>query len=717
MPVSDRYSHLLSPLFVGNNIIKNRTIYPNASPHVLQGPETFPAEGFRAFYAGVAKNGAAIITIAEWNDPTQHIGPASMDMTHMQSFDMNDPSTHNYFSQLAEEIHFYGSKLLIEASIDMPDGYTLNGGNTMGPGGAAPQKDMSNEDPLVDGSMPGEGGFGVLPDDMDPSELEGLGGPGGPGGPGMEPPKALPVEMMPQVIKKFVKKLRLYHNLGFDGLAMRVDGYMTPSETSRGDEYDAAAGSSIENRTRFVRQCYKAVKETLGQDFIIENVIAGELPRGYSGNSKVGYSLEETIEYAHLVEDAKIVDILQIRENDACKSHASGFTFNKGQHENIAFCVALKEAGIKLPLAPVGGYQDPEELNRYIAEGKCDMFGMARAFMADYEYGKKMYEGRGEDVRPCLWCNKCHGVQLSEPEPWLNVCSVNPVHGLSAKIHRLVEQPTESMKVAVVGGGVAGMQAAITCAERGHDVTLYEKTGVLGGQLLHSEKYSFKWPIKDYKNWLIRTLGKSGVKVVMNSAPSADELKACGYDAVFAATGAEAVRPNIPGAETCPTCADVYMGRAELGKKVVIVGGSETGMETAMHLCEEGHDVVVLTRQNRLAHDASGLHYITMAYLKPLKNGYGLETNAWEKYDNLKGHLNVTTTKIEDGKVTYVDKSGNEHVIECDSVVICGGVKSRRDDALAYVGSAPRYFAVGDCVKVGNIQECTREAYSAACSL
>ena len=177
------------------------------------------------------------------------------------------------------------------------------------------------------------------------------------------------------------------------------------------------------------------------------------------------------------------------------------------------------------------------------------------------------------------------------------------------------------------------------------------------------------------------------------------------------------MKPNIPGAESCPTCADVYMGRASLGKKVVIVGGSETGMETAMHLCEEGHEVVVLTRQGRLAHDASGLHYITMAYLKPLKNGYGLETNAWEKYDNLKGILNVTTKSIGDGHVTYVDRDGNQHTIECDSVVICGGVKARHAEALSYVGSATRFFAVGDCVKVGNIQKCTREAYAAACSL
>lgn len=709
----NRYKNLLSPILVGNNVIKNRTIYPNASPHVLQGPETFPAEGFRAFYANLAKNGAAIITIAEWNDPNQHIGPASMDMTHMQSFDLKDPSTHNYFSQMAEEIHFYGSKLLIEASIEMPEGYSLSGGGG-GNFGPCPPIDYSQEDPLVDGSMPGTGGFGVLPEDMDPEELMNMGpGPGGPGGHTLKP---LPVEMMPQVIKKFVKKIRMYRNLGYDGLAMRMDGCMTPDENSqRKDEYDP--GGSVADRTRFYRQCFQAVKETLGQDFIIENIIAGEMPRGYSGNSRIGYSIEETIEYARMVQDAGIVDILQIRENDACKSHASGFTFTKGNHENIAYCVALKKAGIRLPLAPVGGYQDPEELEQYLAEGKCDMFGMARAFMADYEYGKKVREGRGEDVRPCLWCNKCHGVQLRETAPWVNVCSVNPEHGLIAKMHRLVDEPGTAKRVAVIGGGAAGMQAAISAAERGHQVTLFEKTDRLGGQMLHAEKYSFKWPLRDFKDWQIRSLDRLGVEVKLETAPTPEEIREAGFDVVFAATGAEAVRPGIPGAENCPTCADVYMGRASLGKKVVIVGGSETGMETAMHLCEEGHDVVVLTRQNRLAHDASGLHYITMAWLKPLKNGYGLETNAWEKYDNLKGILNVSTKSIENGVVTYVDKDGVEHTLEADSVVICGGAKPRLMEAMAYADAADSFFAVGDCNKGGNIQRCTRDAYAAACRI
>jgi len=704
----NRYKKLLSPILIGNNVIKNRTIFPNASPHVLQGPETFPAEGFRAFYANLAHNGAAIVTIAEWTNPDQHKGPASMDMSHMQSFDMTDPSTHNYFSQMAEEIHFFGTKLLVETSIDMPEGYSLTG--NAGPF-AGPHIDYSQEDPLVDGSMPGANSFMVLPEDMDPAELENM------PLPGADPAsKPLPKERIPEVINKFVKKIRLYRNLGYDGLSIRMDGCMTPVEGEcREDEYNPAG--SVADRTRFYRECFAAVKKALGNNFIIENIIAGEMPRGYSGNSKIGYSLDETIEYAQMVQKEGTVDILQIRENDACKSHASGFTFTKGNHENIAYCKALKAAGITIPLAPVGGYQDPEELEQYLVDGTCDMFAMARAFIADYKYGEKLYSGRGEDIRPCLWCNKCHGVQLPEPKPWLCLCSVNPEHGLSAKTHRLISGTDQHRKVAVIGGGVAGMQAAITSAERGHQVTLFEKTQQLGGQLLHSEKYSFKWPIREYKNWLIRSLDRLNVEVKLGVEPLPDDIRQQGFDAVFAATGSIAVRPAIPGAEDCPTCADVYMGRIQLGKKVIIVGGSETGMETAMYLCEEGHDVVVLTRQNRLARDASGLHYITMAWLKPLKNGYGLETNAWEKYDNLKGITNASTKSIKNGVVTYVDKYGHEHSITADSVVICGGTAPLLQEAMAYSDAADRFFAVGDCNHGGNIQRCTRDAFAAACSL
>lgn len=663
-----RYPNLLSPIMVGGQIIKNRLAYPNASPHFLQGPETFPAEGYRAFAANLAKNGAAIVNFAEWaNYPEQRNGPMDMDMTHMQAFDMTDPAVHNYVSQMCEEVHFYGSKIIVTSNLVYPDGYSLYGGR----------------------------GFG----------------------PGAKPTEKIPLEKMGEVIDLTVAHLRRYKNLGYDGVSFRCDMFLTPGG-QRDDEY---SGATVEGRTRLFHEVCAALKQQLGKGFLINAVIAWEQNNGYGGNARMGmgYTEEDSMEFCRLFDD--VVDILEVREHDVCKSHPTGYCFTQGDHPAVDFCEKAKKAGIKMLMMPIGGFQEPDEMERYLVEGKCDMFGMARGFMADEEYGKKLYEGRGEDITPCLKCNKCHGVILPDPVPWTSVCAVNPLMGLGHKIHRLVEDTTKPKKVAVIGGGPAGMRAAIYAAERGHDVTLFEKSGYLGGQLVHSDYFSFKWPIKNFKNWLVDQLGKAGVKVMMNTEPTRQMISAGGYDAVLAATGAKVNIPDIPGLKDengdlkpgYMSCMDTCGREAELGKHVVIVGGSEVGMETAMYLCENGHDVTVLTRQGKLGHNASGLHYVTMAFVKAGPNGEARNAAAWEAYDNLKGITGAETVKVDGNTVTYKTAEG-EKTITGDSVVICGGMTPLTAEAMGYAGLTTEFYAIGDCNGAGNLEVCNREAYSRA---
>lgn len=672
--MNKRYKHLLSPLKIGNVVIKNRTLYPNASPHFLQGPEIFPAEGLMTFYTNLAKNGCAIITLAEWSNHNQRKGDFYSDGVHMQNFDYTDPSVGNYFSQLANDIHFYSSKILVGAMpTAFPDGYSLHGGK-------------------------GFGGFG--------------------GGPFRSPKDTKPAsrKMIEENITAFVEKMRMFRNFGYDGYSMRVEHNLAPVHSERNDEFTG----SLENRTRYVLMAADAVKKAF-PDFIIQFGIAGEQPLGYTGGM-TGYTLDVGIEFAKLCEGR--IDILEIREKDMCKSHPTGYTFQKGEHEVIRYAEAIKTTGVKkLLLEPVGGFQDPEELDRYIAEGKCDIIGMARGFIADPEWGKKVAEGQGEDITPCLWCNKCHGTILDDPDPWLSVCSVNPQMGIEHKLHRLVEAPERVKKVAVIGGGPAGMRAAIYAAKRGHDVTLYEKNDRLGGKMIHGDYASFKWPIREYKSWLIRQLSQTGVKIIMDCAPSADMIEAGGYDSVIAATGAKPNVPDIEGfrspdgslAEGYMTCIDVFGNEDKLGKNVVIVGGSEAGIETAMYLCENGHDVTVLTRQNKICHDCSRLHYITMAFVGPdPETGSTSMRPAWEKYDNLKGIVSVTTKKVEGGKVTYVDAAGAQHTIEADSVVLNGGMNPCIDEALAFEDTAAQFFVIGDANGCGNLQRCNHDAFSKA---
>lgn len=665
-----KYSNLLKPIKIGNHIVKNRLVYPNASPHFLQGPETFPAEGYRAFAANLAKNGAGIVNFAEWADPGQRNGPADMDFTHMQSFDLSDPSVHNYIAQMAQEVHFYGSKILITLQMPMPEGYNLHGGKIMRPGAH------------------GEA-------------------------------KPLPAEMIPEVINSFVEKAEFYKLLGFDGISYRCDMEMAPKEKERGDEY----GGSLENRTRLLRDALAAVKNKYGGDFIIEGVIAWEQPDGYGHDARVGsgYSEQDAMEFIRLTEG--VIDVMQIRENNGCNSHPTGFNFKQGVHPAMDFAARVKSAGVKMIMQPIGGFQEPDEMDSAIAAGKCDMFGVSRGLLADPEYGVKAYAGRGEDITPCLKCNKCHGTILPEHDPWVSVCSVNPIMGMGSRIDRLTarSEPFAKKRVAVIGGGCSGMRAAVTAAGQGHDVTLYEKTDRLGGQLIHGDTFSFKWPIGNFKRWLIEQTDKSGVKVIMNTEPSAKDIENGGFDVVFAATGAE---PNLPEsikglknadgtkADGIFTCKDVWEDKAALGKRVVICGGSEIGVETAMHLCEKGHEVTVLTRQKEIGHDVSRLHYMTASWVRHDPSGMAVESAAWEKYDNLHSIVNATTKQVKGGSVVYSDKDGNEQIIEADSVVICGGMTPLRDKAMEYAGLTDIFFPIGDCNFVGNIQKCNEEAYA-----
>lgn len=669
------YAHLITPVRIGNVLLKNRLISANAMPHFAQGPEGYPAESTMAYLANLAKNGAAIVIFAEWENPMlTKIG--NPELARFMNFDTTVEANKNYFCQMAEDIHYYGSKLLLNTTISLPMGYSLDG-----------------------------------------SVGEGMGGPNRAGG----QVRLLPRERIPQVLEQFVEHARKYRLMGYDGVDLRADPYLLPDLMPRGDEY---GGQSVENRCRLLREACLALKSAFGPDFLISLTLAGEQPVGYIGGQK-GYYLEDAIAFAQLFDG--VADLLQIREKDKCKSHPTGYTHKEGEYNSLTYTRAIRQAGLSHTLlAAAGGFQEPGLMERALEEGSCDLFAIARGFIADSHYGEKLYAGRGEDVVPCILCNKCHGT-LQPKDPFVNFCSVNPEMGIHHKLWRLNAPSGRKRRVAVIGGGPAGMRAALLADANGHQVTLYEKTDTLGGLLRHSDYASFKWPLRRYKNWLIRQLAKSGVEVRMNLAPTPQEIEAARYDAVIAALGSTAKVPNIPGlrdgagAVLYLTCDQVFGREQELGHRVVIIGGSETGIETAMYLAERGHQVTVLTRQRDIASDAPKLHAITWAFVREPrpgetmehdKFGTGFMTPAWKKYPNLDTVTSVTTTRVEPGAVFAADENGEILRFDTDSVVICGGREPRLDEAAAYAGTAPIFFNIGDSDQVGNLQRLNRQAYA-----
>jgi len=621
---SAKYGHLMSPLRIGNVILKSRIFSTNGYPHFLQGGENFPAEPSRFYAANLAKNGAAIVTprMITGRERSKQMG----DSAHMIIYDIEDTGVQNYLGQMIEGIHSYGARATVPLYVLTHDQETT------------PPGPEHTVDPLSD-------------------------------------------EIVEQLIEEAIGQLKVFQGFGYDMTTLQMVQY-------KGDN---------KQREGFSVKLCKALKKALGQDFLIGARISMVDSEAERQQNSVAYTLEDIIGSAKQWEG--IVDILQLMAGNSYL----GFGWNKGSAPAaLKYAQGIKDSGAKVYVAPNGGFGDLDQNNEYIATGKADIIAMARPLIADWEYGKKMSEGRGEDVVPCLMCNKCHGWKYP---PWITVCSVNPKVGLDSAV-RIIDAPTVKKKVAVIGGGPAGMKAAVIAAERGHKVTLYEKSGYLGGLLRHSDFSSFKWPLMDFKDYLVRQLKKTGVEVIMNTAATPDMIKTKKYDAILVAIGAEPSVPKIKGADAknVYNIDSVYGREKELGRNVAIVGAGAYSIETAIYLAQAGHNITVLSSGRDLVEE-SGPHQLENIAM------------AFKNLKNCSSVINAVTTGISDGKVTYKDASGSEKSVQADSVVLYAGLKPRQDEAMKFSGSAGQIFIIGDCSgnsRGGGVQTTQRSAFFAA---
>ncbi|MCR5785220.1 MAG: FAD-dependent oxidoreductase [Eubacterium sp.] len=666
--MSHRYEKLLTPFVLPNGIVlKNRIVQPKCAPDQIQGPEEWPNEQFIHFHREAARKGNSLVVVCDAFRPEVRKMPAWHDFSHSYTFNLDDPGVHNYFCQLADDVHFYGSKVIVQAHPEFERGTSVGGGN--------PKRMQSAE-----GFMP------------------------------MPPGKMATKEEIAEAIDKAVERVAMYKDWGFDGVGVDVMGLEHETDL-RDDEY----GGTVEKRCRFTLEFCERIKKRCGNKFIIHVMMNGEAPYGGMGNLKEGYFLEDTITFAKLAEG--LVDLITIREKSMVDCHPTGYTFKPGEHKCIEYIAKMKEAGVKIPLAVSGGFQDPGELEKLLEEDKTDLVSVGRGQFTDDDYYLKIIEERGEDIRPCLHCNRCHGRRRA---PWTSVCTVNPTFGMELKTKNMVRPVTRKKKVAVIGGGVAGMEAAIVAAQRGHEVVLYEKTDYLGGQLYFGDYFDFKWPFKEYRLWMIREMEKAGVEIRLNKEPEPEEIAEKGFDAVIAAVGSKASLPNIDGmykedgTPALRTCHDVIGKEETVPENVIMIGCSETGIETACYLAQHGHNVTCLTRQKILAKDASPLHSITIAWIREDETGLPYMAPYWEHFDNIKGITEVTTTMVGKNSIVYEDETGEKHSLSADEVIVCGGVKPCTENAIKYSACAPEFYMVGDAEKVGDIQQDVRSAFAAA---
>ena len=404
--------------------------------------------------------------------------------------------------------------------------------------------------------------------------------------------------------------------------------------------------------------------------------------------------MEELVEYVKLCDG--LVDIFQIRGATDAAAHPSGVNSQKGDPVTLRYARALKAAGTSALIGPVGGYGDPELIENALQNGDCDLVFMSRAFIAEPEYIDKLQ--RGERITPCILCNKCH---VRPGDPTFG-CTVNPQLALSMNpnFYTHIKPVTEKKRVAVIGGGPAGMAAAITAAGRGHAVTLYEKGDQLGGQLLHARHTDFKWPLTDYLDYLIKQLHDCGAEVRM-STPATPELLQ-GYDAILYAAGAVEILPEIPGIETLRVWKplEVYGNESELGNRVLVIGGSDTGVETAWHLAILGHQVTNISRRMPEGFFKDADRY--RERMEQSGNGGRLESIP-----------KVSHIALSPGGVTFTHRK-ETRALEFDDVVVCGGVCPVRSDIAEYSQNCPYFRVIGDSNVPGDIRTGIKDAYTAA---
>lgn len=379
-----------------------------------------------------------------------------------------------------------------------------------------------------------------------------------------------------------------------------------------------------------------------------------------------------------------------------CRTHPSAF-YQRGV--NVYLAAEVKKH-VKKPVACVGSLNDPAQMEEIIATGQADIVEIGRALLADPCLPNKALMGCAQDITPCLRCYECFG-ETSKSETVK--CTVNPTMGQQLYMLEHPCKTKKAKKVLIAGGGPAGMEAAITAARMGHDVTLVERADKLGGNLHPAGAPYFKQDIAKLCEVLSARVKEAGVTVILNTEVTPEYVRDFAPDALFVAIGSNELRPPIKGMELphVVMAIDAELHPEKLGQRVAIMGGGLVGGEAAVSFCHEGKECSVIEMKHEVAEDVNSFY--RGGLMPEIKKAATLYTDTMVK-------------EIVPGGVVC-EKDGEEFTVEADSVVCALGFRAPYDKVDALCDEADEYYIIGDCKNVGQIYHAINQAYYAALSL
>ena len=638
----DRWK-LLEPIKVGTMWLRNRIVMP-AMESRLSRPDGSVTRAMIDYYAERAKGGVGAIivenTFVDDKESRSSLSSSGLHSDHMIAGK----------SELAEAIKANGAAALIQIS---------HGGRQCVLGATGRQ-------PVAPSAIPCKT-VGVMPRELILAEIE-------------------------QIQDAFAEAARRVKQAGFDGVEIHgAHGYLiceflSPYTNKRRDKY----GGELENRALFALEIIKKVRDKVGDGFTV----------GYrmSGDEYVpgGLTLEETSRFAGMLEAAGVDYI-----------HVSAGIYESGHHIvpplylEKAHLVHLAE-GIKkkvsIPVITVGAH-DVETAEKTLREGKADLVAIGRGLITDPELPNKLASGRIDDIRPCIRGNEGCISRFDTGETIR--CEVNPACGREGKFK--ITPAAKRKRIMIIGGGIAGLEAARVAGLRGHEVTLVEKGERLGGHLIEASVPKFKEKTRQLLDWAINQVQKGGVKIRLKTEATPSLIKQAKPEVLIIAVGSDFIIPQVPGCDRAGaiTADNVLLGKQAVGDRVVVVGAGLIGCETALYLADELAKKVTIVEM--LDEMLVGVQGMCQTALKERLQEAGVEV-----------HLSWQLDEIRDKGIICTDNKQQRHEIEADTAVLAAGLAAKKEVVEKFKGLAPEVYVIGDCVEARKIYHAFEDAWRAA---